>query len=463
MKLEVRSIDFIPETERHGKVQNLFFIWFSANMQITTIVTGALGVVLGLNLTGALLAILIGNVFGAVFMAYHSAQGPKLGIPQMIQSRAQFGFYGAILPLILVVVMYLGYFATSAVLGGQALAGWLGVPMDLAIIIVSVVNIVLAVVGYDLIHQYERWAGYLFAVVFAILTIRLLTLYPADAFAGGRFAWSTFLLAVSISATWQITYAPYVADYSRYLPADTSINQCFGYTYLGSVLATVWMMAIGAVSMSVAAKAFNANSVAFIADKVGGPLANLVFPVIVLGIIGVNVLNLYGAFMSTTTTLHALKPWHFGIGSRVGIVLAAGIVGTTLAIWGQGNFLNNYSNFLLMLLYVLIPWTAINLMDFYVIRRGHYDISSILRPGGRYPAFNLRALLTFVLTVVIEIPFINTTLYEGPVAKAMGGADISWIVGLIVASVLYYVLMRSERVIQETGLTNMPDKNLPTG
>ena len=94
MKWEVRSIDFIPETERHGKVQNLFFIWFSANMQITTIVTGALGVVLGLNLTGALLAIVIGNVFGAVFMAYHSAQGPKLGIPQMIQSRAQFGFMG---------------------------------------------------------------------------------------------------------------------------------------------------------------------------------------------------------------------------------------------------------------------------------------------------------------------------------------------------------------------------------
>ncbi len=215
----------------------------------------------------------------------------------------------------------------------------------------------------------------------------------------------------------------------------------------------MWMMAIGAVAMKVASQAFNANSVTFIAEKLGGPLANLVFPIIVLGIIGVNVLNLYGAFMSTTTTIHALKPWRFGFTSRAGIILAAGVVGTVLAIWGQGNFLNNYSNFLLMLLYVLIPWTAINLTDFYIIRQAHYDIPSILSPGGRYPGFNFRALTTFVVTVLIEVPFINTTLYEGPIAKAIGGADISWLVGLILASVLYYVLMRPERLNQSHGLT----------
>jgi len=40
----------------------------------------------------------------------------------MIQSRAQFGFYGAIVPLVLVLLMYVGYFAASAILGGAALA-----------------------------------------------------------------------------------------------------------------------------------------------------------------------------------------------------------------------------------------------------------------------------------------------------------------------------------------------------
>jgi NCS1 family nucleobase:cation symporter-1 len=104
-------------------------------------------------------------------------------------------------------------------------------------------------------------------------------------------------------------------------------------------------------------------------------------------------------------------------------------------------------------LYFLVPWTAINLTDFYLVRRGHYDVQSILHAGGIYPAFNWRALLTFFLTIAIEVPFINTTLYEGPIAKAFGGADISWIIGLIFASGLYYVLMHSQ--------ISAPDAEMP--
>ena len=142
---ERRSIDFIPAEERHGSVRSLFTVWFGANMQVTTAVTGALGVILGLPLPWAIVALVVGNLVGAVFMALHSAQGPKLGIPQMIQSRAQFGFYGAILPLVLVVLMYVGFFATSAVLGGSALAGWWGIGRTPATIVVSAVCTVLAV------------------------------------------------------------------------------------------------------------------------------------------------------------------------------------------------------------------------------------------------------------------------------------------------------------------------------
>src|SRR5579884_2384352 len=98
LQVEQRSLDYIPERERHGRPVGLFAVWFAANMQVTTIVTGALGVILGLSLPWAMVALVIGNGFGAVFMALHSAQGPKLGVPQMIQSRAQFGFHGAILP-----------------------------------------------------------------------------------------------------------------------------------------------------------------------------------------------------------------------------------------------------------------------------------------------------------------------------------------------------------------------------
>ena len=113
LQIERRSIDYIPASERHGSPRRLFFIWFGANMQVTAAATGAIAVLIGLSLPWALLALLIGNLFGVTFMAAHSAQGPKLGIPQMIQSRAQFGFYGAIVPLVLVLLMYVGYFAAE--------------------------------------------------------------------------------------------------------------------------------------------------------------------------------------------------------------------------------------------------------------------------------------------------------------------------------------------------------------
>ncbi|MBA3278201.1 MAG: cytosine permease, partial [Geodermatophilaceae bacterium] len=116
VQVERRTIDVIPDSERHGSPRDQFTLWFGANMQITAIVDGALAVVFGADALWAILGLLIGNIAGGIVMALHSAQGPRMGIPQMISSRAQFGVYGACLPLILVVLMYLGFAATGTVL-----------------------------------------------------------------------------------------------------------------------------------------------------------------------------------------------------------------------------------------------------------------------------------------------------------------------------------------------------------
>lgn len=442
LQVEQRSIDFIPEDERHGRPAGLFAIWFASNMQVTTAVTGALGVVLGLPLPWALLALLIGNAFGAVFMALHSAQGPKLGIPQMIQSRAQFGFYGAILPLLLVVVMYVGFFATSGVLGGQALAGAAGWNTDLSIVLVAAVCTILAVFGYRLIHAANRWISLISALGFAYLLVRLVQNNDVGAvWHGGSVSAGTFLLVVAIAATWQITYAPYVADYSRYLPRETSTAATFWWTYAGSMIGTLWMMAFGCIAVAVAEKAFDGGSVQFIVNQAQGA-PGVFSAVIILGIIAVNVLNLYGCFMSAATTLTAIRRHSISRGGRVVYVLAAGVVGTVIAVVGQGNFLDNYENFILFLAYFLIPWTSINLVDFYFVRKEHYNIAAIFDPDGQYGRVSWRAVIPYLVAVAVEIPFMSTTFYTGPVVNSLGGADISWIIGIIVAAGLYYALMR---------------------
>ncbi|RIV24413.1 cytosine permease [Alicyclobacillaceae bacterium I2511] len=443
MQMEHHSIDFIPETERHGKARSLFGIWFSANAQVTTIVTGALAIILGLNLWGAILAIVLGNLLGGIFMAYHSAQGPKLGVPQMIQSRAQFGVIGAILPLILVVVMYLGFFSTSAILGAQALSNAIHLPQDFSLVVVNLLAVLLVIFGYDFIHKFENIVSYLFLLLFIYLTVRLLQQPIPVGTHLPSFSWGPFLLVLSIMATWQITYAPYVADYSRYLPKSTSVSSTFWYTYFGSVIGSSWMMILGALATVVAPKQ-SAAMVAYFGSLSGTGLSWLTYLLIMFGVLAINTLNLYGGFMSVVTTVSAFSNWKVTAKTRIWFVLTVAVVGTGLSIWGQGDFLNNYSKFLLLLLYFMVPWTAINLVDFYLLRKGNYNIPAIFDLNGEYGRVNWIAILAYVVAVVIQFPFMNTELYVGFIANLLHGADIAWIVGLVAAAALYYFPMRSK-------------------
>ena len=137
--LEDRTIQPILPCGRHGTARDLFTIWFGCNLMLLTVVTGALAVtVFGLPFSWAVVGLCAGNLVGAVFMALHAAQGPVLGVPQMVQTRGQFGSYGALLVVVLVIVMYVGFFASNLVLSGEALAAaWPAIPEMQAIAILA--------------------------------------------------------------------------------------------------------------------------------------------------------------------------------------------------------------------------------------------------------------------------------------------------------------------------------------
>lgn len=178
LKVETRGVEFVPVDERHGKAKDLFPIWFGANMHITTLVTGALPISLGLNLFWSFAAIILGTLLGAIFMASHSAQGPKLGIPQMIQSRAQFGVIGAIFPLFLVMFVYLGFFASSSVLAAQTLNSLIPFNQSWAIIILNILCFIVAIFGYDVIHKMQKvlsWSSFIVYLAVAIIIFQVTT------------------------------------------------------------------------------------------------------------------------------------------------------------------------------------------------------------------------------------------------------------------------------------------------
>ena len=436
ISLEKRSIDYIPDAERHGRPNTLFTLWFASNVQITAVAVGALAVVLGLDLAWAIITILIGNLLGGLFMAYHSIQGPKLGVPQMIQSRAQFGMFGATLPVVVVLLMYVGFFVSSGVLGGQAIAGLLHISTPAGIVISDALVLIITWVGYDLFHAYDRVVSVLSFVIFLGLLVKLAGMLPAHA-PKASVTPGTVLLLISIFAAWQITWAPYVSDYSRYLPRGTSSARTFWFTYLGSAVGACFVMIVGTLAALVAETQVSNNAPAYLAGLF--PQVRWLFlVVIVLGVFAANLENLYGAFLTAFTSLSPSGKLAVGVRSRILATTVVAIIGTVIAIAASANFLTNLANFVVFLLYFLIPWTAINLTDYYLVRHGHYDIEAIFKVDGIYGRFNWSALGIYVVTILVELPFMNSSFFEGPIAKALGGGDIAWIVGFFLAGILYY-------------------------
>lgn len=441
IEIERRSIDPIPERERHGSAFSQFTLWFGTNAQITALVDGALAVIFGADAIWAIVGLLIGNIAGGAVMALHSAQGPRLGLPQMISSRAQFGVYGAVLPLILVIFMYIGFAATGTVLAGQAFNAALRVDEPaIGIIIFGVLTAIVAIVGYRLIHVIGRFSAVVGLVGFVYLYIRLFTTHDVGAAIGVvPFEVSTFLLAVSLSAGWQLTFGPYVADYSRYLPTSTSRFSVFGSTFLGTVLGAQFAMTLGALIAAVAGDAFLSNQVGYLGDLAGpAAVAVLIYIVVVVGKLTANTLNAYGGFMCGVTTTSAFNGTVV-ISKRVRSVVVIGlmVLAVAVALFASADFLNNFRSFVLLILMVFTPWSAINLTDYYLLSKERVDIPALYDPDGRYGRWNVCALVSYLIGISAQIPFLSQSLYTGPFAENLGGSDISWIIGLVVTAAIY--------------------------
>jgi purine-cytosine permease-like protein len=107
-----------------------------------------------------------------------------------------------------------------------------------------------------------------------------------------------------------------------------------------------------------------------------------------------------------------------------------------------------------LILYLFIPWTAVNLVDYYVVRRGHYAVAEIFNPHGISGRWGWRGIVAYLVGFGAMVPFFSTPSFTGPVAKAMDGADLSLFVGLPIAGGLYYLLARSIDVDAEARLAH---------
>jgi nucleobase:cation symporter-1, NCS1 family len=433
LSVETHGIAPIPKDQRYGSPARLFTVWFAPQVNMTGVFTGALAIVLGLGFWLGLLAMVIGTVLGSLVVGYLSTWGPRTGTGQLPNSRMAFGG-GVVLPAVLQWLGTIAWDALVGLFGGQALSLLLGIPFWLGVLIVLGVQAVAGFFGYEVIHRMQAVLTVVLFVTFVVFAVKLVggheIVTPASI--GGPDLAGAFVLEVTIAFSLAVSWASYAADFSRYLPADSSRARVFWFTFAGIVLAYIFIQGIGVAAGNVVSEQ-TAQGVRSVMG--GGLLGGLALLIIALASIGSGVMNDYSGSLALQT-----------IGVRVRRPVSAVIVAALaypLILWlNAADTATRFQDVLLLVSYWIPAFASIVVVDWLLRVRGRATINPAEEPTDRRDA--VVAVIVFLLAYAAAIPFMHTSLIEGPIAKAWHGADIAYFVNLVVAAVLYggYRLLR---------------------
>ncbi len=431
LKVEPFGIERISDRERHGRPWKLFPFWFGANVTLYSFLVGFLGItVFALPVPLAIAGILLGTILGTAPFALLSLIGPATGYPQIAHSRSAFGRRGAYIPAALNWFSTTGWSAVTFILGGLALSEFVpAIPFALGVGIFAAIQIVVALYGHNFLHRFEQAMALILVVVFAAMTVVSVQDAAASAYvpAGGGLVGLGFMiiLAASIPLSW----APYAADFSRYLPDETPRRSIFLPSFLGMAAACVWVETLGALLSTALGSLGNPVSVfahAF-GDGAVGPLLLL----LVVNLLAANAPNLYSSGLSLLALDVPVRRWSS--------VLVGGAIATVFAVIGGAGGSGFYESWLFFVEYWIAPWAAIVLVSFLVLSpRGTES------PPDRARPWRSSAVVAYAVAVLVAIPFMDQPAFLGPASAAMGGLDLSDLVSFVVAAFLFYALASRE-------------------
>jgi NCS1 nucleoside transporter family len=458
VRLDVHSIEPIPEQDKDSTGWQQFWIWAGANIAPINWALGALGIVLGLGLTETILIIVIGNIIGCAIFAALTVMGHKTGVNQMVLSRSAFGRRGGYLSSwmqFLMTMAWIGVNTYFPVVLAVAILGHFGVKDTfwikfLVVTVIMVIQVGIGVYGFYLIRTFEK---YTVPVVFGIMALMSILAWTRHGvvdwglhtkLTGAAHFSSVTGLITAIGVGWGISWVTWASDYSRFVPKRVSSKEVFWYSYFGMFIPTVWLAILGA---TIASSANSVDPAVLVTRVFGGLVAILVMVMVLHGPIATNILNVYSSALSAVSA--GIKA------SRIALGILAGVVGyaVTLYFIRAPSFANSFDSWMVGLILWMSPWAGVVLTDFYLVRKQQIDVPELYADPDKsaYGDVNWVGIGAFVAGLVggwlFEFGLVGPL--QGYVSKHfLEGADLSWLVGMVVAGGVYLVGMRGRTTVR---------------
>jgi NCS1 family nucleobase:cation symporter-1 len=447
------ELSVIPESARTTDVRGQFWIWAGANIAPINWVLGALGVSMGLGLFETIAVLAVGNAIGMSLFGLFVVIGQRTGVTGMVLSRAVFGRRGAYVPAAVQALVCMGWCAVNTwiVLDlVMALLGRIGMvdpdnaahgPRIAVAAIIMVIQVVIAWFGYRVIAAFERWTVPPTIVVLVAMTgVAWFGLdvdwgYAGDAaLTTGQHIAALSAVMTAIGIGWGITWLGYAGDYSRFVSTSVPAYKLFLTSALGQFIPVLWLGALGA---TLATLSSSTDPGEIIVDAYGA-LAVPVLLLVVHGPLATNILNIYTCTVST-------QALDIRVDRRVlNLIIGAVAMAIVVLFVLNGDFAATIDAWLVGIVGWLSPWAAVTLVHWFHVARRQVDAEALVAPASAdlVPLVRPTALAALAVGILFTWLFMYgmTPLLQGPIAEAMGGVDLSWLAGGVIAGLTYLAL-----------------------
>lgn len=408
------SLDAVPHNRRDYSFWAMLFVFFGMQVPVSYFLTGG-SVTAGLTLSHAFLITVVGSVVGFAILGAVGVIGWQTGTSTMVCTRPAFGRYGSALPALIAFIELTGWDSVHVQLAGK-LMGSIGTRWGLGYtqlysIIVGLLIVTVVTLGHRLLRLLER---FLVPVVIVLVGMALYAVLSGQDLArlwhtAGK-GHLTIMLAFDAMFISALTWVPMVSDYTRY---GKSRRSSFWAAFL-SVPIALFMLFVG----QTAAVGLGDPNALIAMIHHGTAFGVVAFFVAMFATIATAALIMYSASMSLLNVMPQVPIRRINYGTGALVIIASVTI----------NLLGNVINWLSFQGILLIPLFAIVLTDYYVVRKRHYDVTELFRPGGQYwgtRGFHVTGLVAWA-TGAIAYEVVHRAV------PALGGGAVSFVVSCIV-------------------------------